>query len=139
MKYSQLVFLSFLLSCDSSRNVEYSQQFSFYKIEKEFIFMPICRDSTIIFFESSFKNDSIKLFADSKMILNKPITTENHLGLAYSYVSNFSNFKLVKLQFKDYPAQSINSIKYYKYLYISKKVHSDIINLRFSNEMRGYY
>ena len=56
MKYSQLILLSFLLSCDSSRNknevkkqIEYSQQFNFYKTEREFILIPICKDSTIHF------------------------------------------------------------------------------------------
>ena len=73
------------------------------------------------------------------MILNKVITTERSLSLAYNYISNFSNFKSVKLQFKDYPTQSINSIKYYKYLYVSRKMDSDIINLYFSNELRRYY
>jgi len=98
-------------------------------------------DSIQVFFESSFKNDSVKILIGNKAVYKKVITTDDKIGLAdlfkiNKYNNNLDGKRTIELFINQSPPIKIDNYVNYDFLLVTLKKNR--INITLTNKKSFY-
>ena len=91
-----------------------------------------------VIFEGSFDMDHIELSQNKKKLIDKRITTDNTIGVAFGYDLNIDSNDPVFFQFNNDRSLTLDSIRTYPYVYFSKDIESDTFRITYSVRSRKY-
>lgn len=92
----------------------------------------------MVTFEGSFDKDQIELFQNKRVLIDKNISTDDIVGVAFSDDLSLDPVGSLYFKFNHEPTVTLDSISSYPYLYFSKDVESDTLRITYSINRRMY-
>ncbi|MFK5878324.1 MAG: hypothetical protein QM478_02385 [Flavobacteriaceae bacterium] len=140
IKLSLIVFIAFVLFYSCQKDVNNNSKQSRYNVLINYLHnsdQPLKGDFLYIYFENGFKNDSIQVFFNGKLIQSKIISTDFSLGLAKGFeIGKLSLAREVSFRINDGNEVVIRNIKHNS-LKINLNKDS-ILTVDFSNVFIAY-